>query len=173
MSCFQPVEPAAFIASTGAAFLQSPGGQFTIGPTGQALKSPEPVGFSQTDVRPQFKADGAPQFLMAQAIAIVGQTPGTITELTPNEERFTPASQGQTLYELSEGPDPGSVEFYVNGTRYRQGDDWQISGRNITWISSTFSLDPSDEIVVTYFTSVGVGSGAPIADGGYFPPGWC
>lgn len=71
-------------------------------------------------------------------------------DLIPVEEQFTPLV-GQIEFTLTRLP-VGLVAFFVNGIKYRPVDDFTRTGRTLTWVASSFSLDPRDRISVSYFS---------------------
>lgn len=66
------------------------------------------------------------------------------------EEEWTPTS-GQVTFILSQAPaDPKSTAFYVNGNLTDETGEWSISGQNITWLDTLYTLQPDDHVVIRY-----------------------
>lgn len=66
----------------------------------------------------------------------------------------TVGSNGQTLFSnaLPYIPTtPSSLILTVNGVRQTYSTDFTISGRNINWVSSDFSLETTDVVVVSFW----------------------
>jgi hypothetical protein len=83
-------------------------------------------------------------------------------------EGFTP-TVGQTTFTLAEPPTAESVHFIVNGVEYVNTADFTVSGADVTWVSTLFTLDDNDEVIVRYYVA------APVMSGGgsvYLPDGW-
>ena len=83
-------------------------------------------------------------------------------------EGFTPTT-GQTVFTLGSTPTPESVVFIVNGVSYVPTVDYTVSGVTVTWLDTDFTLETTDEVVITYYID------APVLAGGgslYLPEGW-
>ena len=55
---------------------------------------------------------------------------------------------------LSQTPYPGSFTLLVNGRGFSSAGsppDFAVSGNTISWLSSTYSVVPDDEVVAIYF----------------------
>lgn len=65
------------------------------------------------------------------------------------QEEFTPTT-GQITFIISNLPtDAVSFEFSVNGILYDEGDDYTVSGSNITWINPIV-LKPVDKVIIRF-----------------------
>jgi hypothetical protein len=66
------------------------------------------------------------------------------------EDAYTP-TLGQVTFILSQTPtEPISLMLNVNGVEFVETDDYTLSGTNITWLDTDFSMETSDKVVVQY-----------------------
>ena len=76
-------------------------------------------------------------------------------------------TEGQTVFPLTEEPNAGIVDMYVNGALYTLGVDYTVSGSTVTWVNVT-ALGPDDTVVMSYIVSAGI----PVGGSVYYPIGW-
>lgn len=76
-----------------------------------------------------------------------------IRQLTKNfTQNITISSDGQTVFPNAlpyPVTNPSEVKLYVNGVHQKYGVDYTITGSTLTWTSSDFILETSDEMVVS------------------------
>ena len=66
------------------------------------------------------------------------------------EDEFSPTN-GQVSFALSQAPqDPDSLTLLVNGVVADDGDDYTLSGTNLTWLDNLFVLDTGDKLLARY-----------------------
>jgi hypothetical protein len=67
------------------------------------------------------------------------------------EEVFTP-SLGQTVFNLSATPNPANdTSVFVNTVKYIYGVNFTVSGTQVTWLDSPFTLDSLDVVEIIYY----------------------
>lgn len=77
-----------------------------------------------------------------------GGVPGTVDQ---REETFTP-TLGQTIFNLSATPATANdTSFFVNTVKYIYGISYTVSGNQVTWLNSPFTLDSLDVVEIIYF----------------------
>lgn len=70
--------------------------------------------------------------------------------LAAQEDEFV-ATAGQVSFILSQAPsNPVGVTVAVNGVIYDDVSDYTVSGTNITWLNTLFSMDVGDKVIVRY-----------------------
>lgn len=92
---------------------------------------------------------------------------GSVESFEQIRDGFTPTA-GQTEFTLSEDPNGGLVDLYVNGVLYVLDVDYTVSGTTLTWLEP-FELEADDVVLAAYVIGAGevVGSGSV-----YYPAGW-
>lgn len=66
------------------------------------------------------------------------------------QEAFTP-TPAQTVFTLAGSPvTSASVAVLVNGIGYELTTDFTVSGNQVTWLDTPFTLDASDSVVIRY-----------------------
>lgn len=61
-------------------------------------------------------------------------------------------TNGQTIFNLpSNYLDIGTLAFFINGNRLKNGEDYTVSGTTIIFISTDYQIESDDEIEITYF----------------------
>ena len=73
--------------------------------------------------------------------------------LTPISEAV-PVVNVNVLAPLSQTPVPNPITLVVNGRGFfnvGSPPDFSVSGAEITWLSSTYSVSPGDDVVAIYY----------------------
>ena len=71
-----------------------------------------------------------------------------------NTEELTIASDGDTIFLLQKAyVDNGDARLWVNGVEYHKGIDFNINDTILTWLDIKFTLETTDQLVITYQVS--------------------